>query len=44
MAIYVNELAAAIVLGYFDATLREYIGNTLKFRGDNGRKYRKSLS
>ena len=37
MAIYVHELATATVFGYFDATLKECIGNILKSMWDAGR-------
>ena len=36
-AIYVLELTTAIIFGYFEAILKECIGNTLKFLWYNGR-------
>ena len=32
-----HELTAGITFGYFDAILKECIGNTLKFLWDNDR-------
>ena len=36
---YVHKLAIAIIFGYFDAILKECIGQTLKFLLDNGKNF-----
>ena len=39
MTIYVHELTTAIIFGYFDAILKEFVGKPLKFLLDNGRNF-----
>ena len=38
MTIYVHKITTAIIFGYFDAILKECIGNRLNFQVDNGRR------
>ena len=39
MTISVHELTTAIIFGYFDAILKEFIGKSLKFLVGNGRNF-----